>query len=328
MDNKRLSPKLPSSQELASLLHKVIDVLLNEDESYRPSFNGEIGSFLEFQDEIPLIILPDLHARYHFLQALLDYKMDNKTVSDLLFEKKIRIVFVGDGLHSELMTKERWLKANDEFLKGNYVNPFIKAEMAEGLSLMKKIFTLKIDHPFYVHFLKGNHENILNEESHGNQFFGKYALEGEIVKAFMLSYYGNEISELYANFEYLLPLFVSGKGYVISHAEPKKAYTKKQLIRAKKDAKIVNDLTWTANDEASGEAVLKLLNEFQKDYPQARYFVGHRYVNGRAAYRAGGKLVQFHNPFYWQFVYLEHGDIFDEEKNILRIEKDEDLWQQ
>lgn len=321
---KKIRPKLPQADDLLSLLHKVIEVLLNENNSYRPYFGGELGSLLEFHDSLPTIIVPDLHARYRFLTALLEYKIENESIFALLEQKKIRLIFLGDGLHTEIFFKERWLKAFDEYLKGNNTNSYIKAEMAEGLTLMTNIMNLKIAYPEFVHFLKGNHENILNEESYGNIPFGKHVMEGEMVKEFMLSYYGKEITELYASFEYLLPLFVIGKAYLLSHAEPAKAYSKKQLIEAKKHPKIIEGLTWTKNNQVSGDAVLALLKKFQKDYPDALYFVGHRYVENRLSYRAKGKLVQLHNPRLNQFLYLKPGELFNEEKNLIEIKISED----
>lgn len=327
MNNPRQKffPKLPSSRNLSTLLHRVVDVLLNEDESYRPSFDDEKGSLLEFNDSLPIVIVPDLHARYDFFKALLDYVLEGEKIIDLIAQKKLRLIFLGDGLHTELNTKERWVQAYDKFLQGQFINSYIKKEMAEGLALMTEIMRLKISYPFFVHFLKGNHENILNEESYGNSPFGKFVMEGEMVKAFMLSYYGKEITEQYANFEYLLPLFIIGKGYLISHAEPERAYTKKELIEAKSNAKIVRGLTWTKNDQVSGKAVVKLLERFQKDFPQARYFSGHRIVENRLSYRAEGKLVQIHDSKINQFVYLKTGDDFNPKKNLIEIQLKDDI---
>lgn len=318
--NTVIKPILPSKEELSFLLHSVIDTLLNEDEAYRPRYKGDVGSLLEFKDSLPVIIIPDLHARFYFLLSLLDYKIEGETVSFLLEQEKIRLVFLGDGLHTEALQKERWIKAYDAFLQGSIINPFIEEEMAEGLSLMTEVMRLKIAYPTLVHFLKGNHENILNEESYGNRPFRKIVMEGEMVKAFMLSYYGKELTELYASFEFLLPLFVIGEGFLISHAEPARAYSKKELIEAKKYPSVIHGLTWTKNDEVSGQAVIKLLKKFQRAYPHARYFVGHRPVEEAVAYRAGGKLVQIHDANVNQFVYLKPGELFDDKKNILVIE--------
>ena len=318
--NTVIKPILPSKEELSFLLHSLIDILLNEDEGYRPWYKREVGSLLEFSDSLPVIIIPDLHARFYFLLSLLDYKIEGETISFLLEQEKIRLVFLGDGLHTEAMQKERWIKAYEAFLRGSLTNPFIEEEMAEGLSLMTEVMRLKITYPALVHFLKGNHENILNEESYGNRPFRKIVMEGEMVKAFMLSYYGKELTELYASFEFLLPLFVIGEGFLMSHAEPAKAYSKKELIEAKKHPSLIHGLTWTKNDEVSGQAVIKLLKKFQRAYPHARYYVGHRPVEERLAYRAGGKLVQIHDANLNQFVYLKPGELFDDKKNILVIE--------
>ena len=75
------SIKLPEKNILISLLEEVLTVLNSEDEIYRPkSEDGNLGGMLIFNDELPTILVPDLHARYNFLQKLFSYKN--------LFDKK------------------------------------------------------------------------------------------------------------------------------------------------------------------------------------------------------------------------------------------------
>lgn len=277
------------------------------------------GALLEFSDDIPVIIVPDLHARNFFLISLLNLPITGIPVLELLKENKIRIICLGDGMHAEAREKQRWINAYSEYIDGNIQNDFIYQEMAESLQLMLFVMRLKIFNPSFFHFLKGNHENILNEEGNGNHSFSKFAFEGQMVKEFMFSYYGREITEKYAFFEKLLPLFVIGKGFLASHAEPASSYTKNQLIHGASDDIICDGLTWTANDVVSGDAVKKMLTKYQKNFPKALYFAGHRPIKNKIQYRADGKFIQIHNPFLTNVVYLEPGGDFNPDKNILEV---------
>ena len=68
------SDSLPDYQYLFDILIEVTSVLDEEKTSYRQtSSNGKLGSLIEFNDNLPIIVLPDLHARYDFLQNFLSH---------------------------------------------------------------------------------------------------------------------------------------------------------------------------------------------------------------------------------------------------------------
>ena len=65
------SHKLPDNDSLNSLLKKVITVLASEDGGYRPKTeDGNLGGLLSFEDDLPTILVPDLHARVKFLEKI------------------------------------------------------------------------------------------------------------------------------------------------------------------------------------------------------------------------------------------------------------------
>lgn len=292
----------------------------HENKDYRAYHTNEKpGYLLEFNDIIPVILVPDLHARNDFFLSLLNYSLEGTKLLDRITNGTIRILCLGDGMHAESRAKDRWIHAYDAYVEGNIVNDYIYQEMAESLQLMMRVMRCKIAAPAHFHFLKGNHENILNEEGYGNHPFSKFALEGQLVRDFMLSYYGIELTMLYSSFEKLLPLFIIGSGFLASHAEPASYYTKMQLQCSGLDAEVCEGLTWTANNAVSGRAVKKMLRMYQQNFPHAVYFAGHRPVKNDVAYRADGKFIQIHNPSRTNVVYLERGSTFNPEKNILRI---------
>ncbi len=317
--------KLPNNDYLFSLLNKTLEVYDSEvDAIYRPkSDNGNLGGFLQFDDDLPTILVPDLHARYYFLKKLLSFKKipnQNSSVYELLKAKKLRVICLGDGLHSEKREKQRWLNAYDEFSKGNFINKFIKKEMSEGLNLMCLVMETKCNFPSVFHFLKGNHENILNETVNGNFSFFKFASEGEMVFDFMVNYYGIEITELYSDFESKLPLFVKGNNFLASHAEPAFNINKNQLINSLSNGEIIKALTWTRNGEVEDLPAVQMLDEFLPEQKNSFYFAGHRPVSENYELRENGRFVQIHNPDRMNVVYIEPNRDFNFETDIIKID--------
>ncbi len=318
------SYKLPENDYLNSLLKKVNDVLVSESEFYRPKTeDNNLGGLLSFDDDLPTILVPDLHARYNFLKKLFNCKKipnQNFSVYELMKENKLRVICLGDGLHSEKRGKERWLNAYNEYLNGNILNKYIRKEMAEGLSLMCLVMQTKCEFPCNFHFLKGNHENILNETSNGNFSFFKFASEGEMCFDFMVNQYGVETTELYADFESKLPLFVEGKNFLASHAEPAFYMNKNQLINSMTDGKIIKALTWTRNGDVEDLPVVQMLDEFLPEFPNALYFAGHRPVYEKYGLRENNRFVQIHNPEKMNVVYIDSNRKFNFETDFISLD--------
>lgn len=287
---------IPQKDDFFCLLTDVINVLQNEDEFYRPkNSKGFAGSVICFSDNLPTIILPDLHARYFFLLKVLDFCYNEVKVIDLLKDSKIRIICLGDALHSEIRGKERWIKALYQYENGNEQNEYMLEEMSEGLSTVYLIMALKKFFPNNFHFLKGNHENIFNEDFLGNHSFRKFVYEGQMTLDFMLSYFGFEFTEIYSKFEKLLPLFVKDTRFLASHAEPLKFYKLSKLIDASLDGNVIEHLTWTQNGFAPSKIVKKFLKKYCKNFKKSWYFAGHRSIRDIYNLNEENHFIQFHN---------------------------------
>ena len=328
-----MQTKLLPHNELVSLVECTLSVLETEHEDYRPCVPllGIPGGLLDFctgKKIIPTIIVPDLHARPDFFSNILSFKPKIPNTSaegctsvlNLMQKGEVRLVCVGDGLHSELR-KDRWLKAFDEFEKGVFTGKAIVQEMEEGLSLMEMVMRCKCDFPEFFHFLKGNHENILNTTRHGNHPFRKFAQEGEMVKLFMSEYYGDDVLHLYACMEDSLPLCALCPNCIVSHAEPIEFYSREQLIEGLTDDSLIEGLTWTGNDESTEGCVQKMLEELLPDYPEAVYFGGHRPVKERYATRQKGKFIQIHNPRQQNVAVVNPFYPFDAETDIIAVKE-------
>ncbi len=298
---------VPQKDDFFSKISSTIQVLRNEDTVLRPHDETELsGAFLDisaFDNSLPVVLVPDLHARLDFFNEILDfsYCFDDSSATELsikeaLLQGKVFVICVGDGLHSERRGYERWLLAQEDWLKGKILNDPMCKEMEEGLGLMSSIMSIKNESPNYFHFLKGNHENILNEHSCGNLPFRKFASEGEMVKDFMLELYGSELTYAYADFENNLPLFVRGTNFLVSHAEPRRSFSKSELINAYCNEDTITGLTWTHNDEAEENSVHAMLEDLLPKNKDAIYFAGHRTFSGTHRALRNGRFIQIHNP--------------------------------
>jgi len=321
--NILLEKTLPSHDYLFDLTDKVSGILEEEKTKYRPiASDGSAGSLIDFStSDIPVIIIPDIHARPEFLLNILEYKIPqikNLSVFEAIAKKKVRLVCVGDILHSERHSKERWLAALAETEEGMYTGPSMSSEMLDGLSVLSGFLLLKSFFPEYVHILKGNHENIFNSTGNGDFSFRKYADEGQMVKNFMQEYYGDDIIYLIHCFEKSLPLVFAGKKCVVSHAEPRKAFSKKQIIDARIENGVVEGLTWTDNNEAEEGSVAEIISYLCKD-EDVIYFGGHRPVVNNYEFRQNGKYIQIHNPSRQNISFVDNKKLFNPETDIYGV---------
>jgi hypothetical protein len=170
------------------------------------------------------------------------------------------------------------------------------------------VMTLKTAFPENFHFLKGNHENIANENSDGNRPFGKYAMEGQMVKDWFLKFMGVNLLEKWKSFEKMLPVVAAGGNFVVSHSEPGGIYSREEIINCRGNDKLIFDFTWTANNAAPEKNVQEMLKILLNgNWRNSLYFGGHRPVPGLYKLRAGNLYVQFHNPDLYAAVILKSG---------------------
>lgn len=315
---------IPPYDVIFDIANEVTDLLMAEEKIYRPpASDGTPGGLLDFQEDLlPVIVVPDLHARPFFLLNILKHKLsDGSCVFESLKKKKIRLLFVGDILHTERNTCERWEAASLEFQEGLYTGPAISAEMQEGLSLLCGLMQLKLMFPENVHILKGNHENIYNHTGDGDYGFRKYADEGNMCKLFIQEYYGDDILYMIHTFERNLPLMFLGNKCLVSHAEPRTAYKKDDIINARLKPEIVEGLTWTENDaaqEGSVENTIKNLTN-QTEVGDYVYLGGHRPVKEKYRCRQNGLYIQIHNPELQNVAYVTSERKFNPDTDIIEV---------
>lgn len=293
----------PPPEELASDLEAVCEVLESESVELRPrDGNGRPGGIVYLNPDVPTVVLPDIHGRVELIVTALERSFPDLGIDEPLLQGidggRAQLVMVGDYVHGEARVRSRWVNAFEEFQGGYRTHDAIDAEMFESLTVLQVFALLKRAYPEGVHGLKGNHENIANEEGHGNHPFGKFAYEGAMVAEYMDRFYPGRPFEAVYRFEHDLPLLAVGRSFLVSHAEPLYPYTREDLLNYRIRPEVVEGLTWTDNDAASEGSVAAMLDHFLPSVPRERriYLGGHRPVSGLYALRGHGEYVQFHNP--------------------------------
>ena len=324
------SPNLPTHNDLLALLEGGISVLENENPMYRPSDDeGNAGGLLDFTADsyknLPVIVVPDLHGRGKFIIDILDFEIEGRTVLSLLEAGEVMVCCVGDIFHSEGRGKERWKMAYFDCISGNRTNEFLKEEMKENLSLLEMILSLKSAFAGHFHILKGNHENVLNENQHtryGNVPFRKFCDEGNMVAEFLQHFYDDLILHEISCFEKSLPIVAAFRKCLVSHAEPAEFFSRDEIINYHAvNSYVTFALTWTANDVAKIGTVKHMFSELLPNFEQEKtaYFTGHRPVLGNYALRQGGKLIQIHNPDLEQIALVLPEKEFSPDTDIIEL---------
>ncbi len=312
-----------SKAVLDKLLDKAIESLDSEESVVRPKDGDDRpGGLVLLQPDLPTLVVPDLHGRRDFLPALLRYRYKDRVVYDLLKEGRIQIVCVGDGMHSERRERARWKVALEEYKKGFVECPAMAEEMTENFHTMAMVMKLKAAFSTRFHFLKGNHENILDESINGNHPFAKLAAEGPMTKFYVEKFYGNEFLEKYDRFEKSLPLLTRGRYFVISHARPKVHYSIDEIINYHSRPDVIEGLTWTRHANARKGVVPQMLDELLgNNLEQKIWICGHTAISDLYQYWDEELLLEIHNPDLRPIVELDPNQLFDPDEQIHLLPK-------
>jgi hypothetical protein len=270
-------------------------------------------------------VVPDLHARMELVLAVLAEKDEQDlSAADRLAAGQLQVLFLGDGFHAEGRAVARWQAALEEFKGGYRKHGNMDAEMRESLGVMEMVMTLKRHFPDHLHFLKGNHENIANEQGEGNYPFLKFANEGLMVRIYMEHFYGQEILKVYSELEKSFPLLAVGGNFLASHAEPAWFIPKQEVIEYRRQPQVVYGLTWTDNEEAEPGSVEQMLEHYLGAEAAATAFHlgGHRPVRGSYNLRSDGRYVQIHDPDRYVVAVLPVGRAIDLDRDIRELDRE------
>jgi hypothetical protein len=314
----------PEAGYFRETIRAAVGALRSDPPSLRPPDPaGRPGGLLQLDREIPTVVVPDIHGRRELLLRVLAYQTaPGARTLQLLARGRLQVLCLGDGMHAEARAARRWRSARGEFDDDWHRHENMDQEMTESLGVMGMVMEAKRAFPGHFHFLKGNHENITNEEGGGNFPFRKFAEEGRMVLSWMRRFYGEEILASLAAFEKELPLLAVGRGFMASHAEPGRFFSRERIIDGRGDAEVVAGLTWTDNGESEPGTVEAMLRSYLG--PEGTvYFAGHRAVDADAL-RPAGPFVQLHDPTRMTMALLDAGGEIDLEAAIRRLAGDVD----
>lgn len=253
------------------------------------------GGIVELPRGVPTMVIPDIHAQRNYLTRALEHEIEGEKVFDLVKDGRMNLLCLGDGMHSEGRSKDRWQQAERDSIAGQPSRAMYQ-EMVESMGTMKMVMDLKSDLGDNFAYLRGNHDDINPE--HG---YKKYTTIGEsnLVKDWVTDNYGDRLLHEWASFEESMPLVAKGSGFVASHAAPGRPLKADEITS--RSERTFGVLAWTDNthwEETQGERQVfeDNLKEVGAD-PGARWFVGHRKV-ADADYRGqfDDQLIQI-NPF-------------------------------
>ena len=316
---KTIAPR----EQLEDLLSSLTWLLNQENPLVRPvDRDGLSGGLVLLRDDIPTLIIPDIHGRRDFMMDFLNWNYGPGPVLEGLFREELQVVCVGDGFHTEKRGARRWQEAFQEYALGFKKHRQMDREMADSMGVMAMVMLLKRAFPDNFHFLKGNHENIKNENNESDRSFGKYAYEGAMVREWVEIFLGEEFLDSWSAFEQSLPVFVVGKDFLISHAEPLRFHDRDEIINYRENRTIVFDFSWTGNDQSEEGTVEAMLENFLPGRDDVFYFGGHRPVQNLYQTRAGGKYVQIHNPEKEIVALIRPDEAIDLEKVIKELERE------
>jgi hypothetical protein len=346
--NLAADPELPQARKFGDLVGEARAAMGSSQPSLRPrDSRGMPGGLLRLP-AVPTILVPDLHGRIDFLAALLGWRpplreaqprsragapseveLAGKSVAQLLEEGELCLVCLGDAFHTEQgEAQRRWASALREFASGWVRSDAMDEEMSLALSTVRIVLELLGAFPSCFFYLKGNHDNLANEEGGGDHPFRKYAMEGAMVASWFERRYGKDLLAEYRRLELDLPLAVAGPRFAASHGEPRVPLGIEDIVEYRRRAWVVEALIWTANDEAeegSVSASLATLLGRERPLPRIargpgpRWFGGHRPVRGAYALRAGGRYVQFHDPSRYNIAFLAPNADPDPDRDVFSL---------
>jgi predicted phosphodiesterase len=195
--------------------------------------NGKAGGLVDLgNDSRKIILIGDLHGAIDNLQKTLE---DKNNLSEIQKGKAI-LVFIGDGIH------------NDQ--TGQML------EMQSSLLVLEEVIKLIVTYPESVIYIRGNHDTF-------EERLAKSGIQqGLEFKRFLLEHRGVKFVNATELFFESLPLLITGKNYVITHAGPVRGGCgKDDIINIDQDPELAHQLMWNRLHEFRGTPSLKEYGE-------------------------------------------------------------------
>jgi hypothetical protein len=227
------NPVPPSAEEMARFIDAAAETLAAEPPELRPRDSSGRPGGLVLLPDVPTVVLPDIHARPEFIDAALRWEPPwmGAPLARLLERGAANLVCLGDILHSEGPAgMRRWTAALAEYRSGWASHELMDEEMGLALAAARAVIAAKATFPAAFHWIKGNHDNIADEDGRGDHSFYKFAAEGAMTASWFAAAYGDELLDGYRGVETALPVLALGRLFALSHAEPAFALSREDAI--------------------------------------------------------------------------------------------------
>jgi hypothetical protein len=174
---------------------------------------------VQLRRDLPTIVIPDLHGRRDYLDAVLGTRdpASGRSYLQLLHAGQVQVLCLGDVMHSETRGA-LWRRGMPE--------PAMRAEMAESLGTLKRIAELKAAFPDHFHLLRGNHDDV-GPACEGDTC--RLPLQIAATRSFLTRTLGAPLVRELAGLFSSLPLAATGKGFCASHADPMLPITRREV---------------------------------------------------------------------------------------------------
>lgn len=193
---------------------------------------GKPGGLVHIPDNLIPIIIGDIHGADNNLKAIVNHE-DN---FERLNNNKAILVILGDILHNDQVGQ--------------------MMEMQSSLDSLEYLLDLIAQFPDNIIYIRGNHDTF-------DERLKKSGIsQGLEFKNFLLKKTDQKcVSEIEEFFE-ILPMFIIGNGYVITHAGPvRRGVTKEEIIDIYYDTNGYMQLMWNRIHEFRGNPSLKEYSE-------------------------------------------------------------------
>lgn len=333
-----LQPDFTTLQTLEDFKNFAKTDQLQPGEVYQKSLEGATAllgageAIIEAPTGLPTLVVSDIHGRRTMIADLLakpahyffpDLESQSTTVFDLLQQRSINLIFLGDYVHTE--TPDAWPSMEaiaeshlDSELRTEKISKLHK-QACESLGAAKMVMDLQRLQPKHVFSLKGNHDEHDREKwwtpGITKAFSRKYIVpQGDLMIEWFEEYsgFGRDFFTKWTDWESKLPLVVytklqNGAYLANSHAIPSEVLSREDIEERSPVA--IGNLLWTNNTPAAGSdeiveritqalvsnvnAILKLDGEVTQE--QILWIVGHRKAYWFRSL-ANDRVIQINNP--------------------------------
>jgi hypothetical protein len=180
---------------------------------------------VRLKQDLPTILIPDLHGRRDYLDAVLAARdpATGRSYMQLLRDRQVQVVCLGDVMHTEV--RRRLWRTRSHGNGSAMPAAAMEQEMAESLGTLKRIADLKAAHPEHFHLLRGNHDDVGPATGRTHRLPRQIKLTREYLQEKFGRPMVRELSGLFS----ALPSAATGRGFVASHANPMFPVTRQEV---------------------------------------------------------------------------------------------------